>query len=115
MKILVAISGAGAAKSVNSVVRKDGKIHYAGLVFPDFDKPIVLKSGKHKRAVLAKKGKFFKLVRYGRVGYEDFTTHKDKERRDRFRARFRGILTKEGKPAYKDKWTAAHWAYYDLW
>lgn len=113
MKILLSLSTDGI--SVNSIKREGKYLVYRGLKFTDFDKPIKLKSGKHKRAVLAKKGNKVKLVRYGRVGYEDFTTHKDEDRRQRFRARFRGILKKDGKPAYKDKWQAAYWAYNDLW
>jgi hypothetical protein len=103
------------SKSVNSIQRNGKHIEYNGLLFPDFDKPIEINDKRYKRAVLARKGNEFKLIRYGHVDYEDFTTHKDPERRDRFRKRFRGILKSDGKPAYKDKWQAAYWAYNDLW
>lgn len=102
--------------SVDRVEVRGKKLVYRGLEFSDWDKPIVLDDNtRYKRAVLARKGKFFKLIRYGNKDYEDFTTHKDEARRERFRTRFRGILKKDGKPAYRDKWQAAYWAYYDLW
>lgn len=113
MKILISLSNEGIP--VDSVEKKGKKLIYRGLEFPGFDKPIELKQGPHKRAVLAKKGNKFKLIKYGRKGYSDYTIHKDKERRERFRTRFRGIMKKDGKPAYKDKWQAAYWAYNDLW
>lgn len=113
MKVLISLCADGI--SIDKVEKRGKKLIYNGLEFPGFDKPIVLKTGKKKRAVLAKKGNKFKLIKYGLKGASDFTIHKDEERRQRFRSRFRGIMTKEGKPAYKDKWQAAYWAYNDLW
>lgn len=110
IKLLCSVSA-----SVDTIERKEGKLIYKGMTFDDFDKPIKIVDKRYKRAVLARKGNEFKLIRYGHVDYEDFTTHKDPERRDRFRKRFRGILKSNGKPAYKDKWQAAYWAYNDLW
>jgi predicted N-acyltransferase len=110
MKILVSL-----CTSVDSIQKENGKLVYKGMTFIDFDKPIEIKDKRYKRAVLARKGNNFKLIKYGHVDYEDFTTHKDPERRENFRKRFRGILKSNGKPAYKDKWQAAYWAYNDLW
>lgn len=103
------------AVNIDRVEKSGSSLIYKGMTFKDFDKPIVIDDKRYKRAVLARKGNEFKLIRYGHVDYEDFTTHKDPERRDRFRKRFRGILKSDGKPAYKDKWQAAYWAYNDLW
>lgn len=103
------------AVNIDLVEKSGSSIIYNGMTFKDFDKPIVIKDKRYKRAVLARKGNEFKLIRYGHVDYEDFTTHKDPERRERFRKRFRGILKSDGKPAYKDKWQPAYWAYNDLW
>jgi hypothetical protein len=51
-----------------------------------------------------------KNIHYGDKRYEDFTQHKDKKRRESFRARHKcDELTK------KDKATAKWWACEDLW
>lgn len=115
MKVACRFVFSSTSASVSSVERVGKKLVYRGLEFSDFDKPIKINHKRYKRAVLAKKGNEFKLIRYGHVDYEDFTTHKDPKRRENFRKRFRGILTADGKPAYKDKWQAAYWAYNDLW
>ncbi len=47
-------------------------------------------------------------VHFGQKGYADYTGHRDKERRDRFR-------TRNAQWATADKWTPAHLAYYVLW
>jgi hypothetical protein len=54
-------------------------------------------------------------IHFGARGYSDFLDHKDEERRQRYRARARGALLKNGKPAYKDKNQPAFYSYYILW
>lgn len=49
-----------------------------------------------------------RIVHYGAVGYEDYTEHRDKERRKSFRARHKCS-------EQKDKLSAAYWACKDLW
>jgi hypothetical protein len=45
----------------------------------------------------------------------DFTKHKDPKRRASYQARHKAIKDKSGKPAYKNKLSAAYWAMNDLW
>ena len=114
MKILVSLATTG--QPLEKVEKENGKLKYRGMTFPGWNKPIDNPTNsRHKRCVLAKKGNQFKLVKYGHKDYEDYTTHKDKKRRDNYRKRHMGIKTKDGKLAYKDKFQAAYWALNDLW
>jgi hypothetical protein len=98
------------------VKRDGGKLVYRGHEFPGFNKPVKAPSGaKQKKMVLAKKGDEVKLVRYGLRGMEDFTQHKDPERRKNYLARSAGIKDKSGKPTKDDVFSANHWARKDLW
>jgi hypothetical protein len=56
-----------------------------------------------------------KWIHFGAIGYDDFTIHKDKDRRKNYRARASGIKNKEGKLTYKIKTSANFWAYNILW
>ena len=67
---------------------------------------------RYKKFVVTYNGK---KIHFGDIRYEDYTMHKDKARRDRYRARHKKILLKNGKPAYKDKNTASYWSYHLLW
>jgi hypothetical protein len=49
-----------------------------------------------------------KMVHFGANGYADYTAHKDKERRKRFR-------TRNHKWASSPKWSPAWLSYYLLW
>jgi hypothetical protein len=112
--LLVLASSEGV--DISKAERDGSKVKYRGFTFPGFNKPIKNTTGsRHKMIVLAKKGKRMKLIKFGHKKYEDFTTHKDKERRKRYRDRHRGVLTKDGKPAYKDKFQAAYWSWHVLW
>ena len=68
-----------------------------------------------------KKGKKYdviyngKVVSFGHSKYQDFTQHKDKERRDRYRARHSKIKLKDGRLAYRVKGTPAYFSWYLLW
>jgi hypothetical protein len=54
-------------------------------------------------------------VHFGAAGYEDFTIHRDKQRRSRYRARHSKVLTEAGTPAYKLKTSPAYWSWHLLW
>jgi len=49
-----------------------------------------------------------KMVHFGAIGYADYTAHKDKERRKRFR-------TRNQKWASSPKWSSSWLSYYLLW
>lgn len=63
---------------------------------------------KHKKVVKSCHNGEEKIIRYGARGYEDYTQHKDPERRANFRAR-------HNCDSVKDKNTARYWACEDLW
>lgn len=54
-------------------------------------------------------GSNHKVTHFGAEGYEDYTIHKDKERRDRYRARHEKDLDT------KDPTRAGYLSYYLLW
>lgn len=62
--------------------------------------------GKHKWIAYFEDGR---KTRFGAVGYEDYTQHKDKERRERYRSRHEKDL-KTGDP-----YRAGFLSYYILW
>lgn len=68
-----------------------------------------------------KKGKKYdviykgKIVSFGSKGMSDYTIHKDKERRNRYRARHSKIKLKDGRLAYKVKGTPAFFSWHILW
>jgi hypothetical protein len=98
------------------IKRLDGKINYQGHEFPGFNKPIdAPKGAKQKKMVLAKKGDEVKLVRFGLRGMQDFTQHKDPERRKNYLARSAGIKGKGGKLTKDDPFSANYWARKVLW
>lgn len=100
----------------SSVKRVNGKLQYRGHEFDGFNKPKEAPEGsKHKKIVLAKKGDEVKLVGYGLRGYEDFTQHKDPQRRENYLKRSGGIRDKDGKLTKDDAFSANHWARKDLW
>lgn len=100
----------------SNVKREDGKLVYRGKEFPGFNKPVAAPSGdKHKKMVLAKKGDEVKLVKFGLRGMEDYTQHRDPERRKNYLARSAGIKDKNGNPTKDDVFSANHWARKVLW
>jgi hypothetical protein len=56
-----------------------------------------------------------KTIHFGARDYSDYLEHEDKDRRERYRARARGILLANGTPAYLDKNQPAYYAYKILW
>lgn len=65
--------------------------------------------------VLAEKNGETKLIHFGYVGMEDFTTHCDENRRKNYLARSGGILNKESDLTKDDIFSANYWARKILW
>lgn len=100
----------------SNIKREGGKLQYRGHEFEGFNKPKEAPKGdKHKKVVLAKKGDEVKLVKFGLRGMEDFTQHKDPERRKNYLARSAGIKDKSGKPTKDDKFSPNFWSRKVLW
>ena len=70
------------------------------------DVDLYLSSSKHKKYMIFNEDG--KKVHFGSILYQDYTKHKNKQRRDNFRNRNR-----RWKDA--DKFTPAHLSYYLLW
>lgn len=84
------------------------------------------KSGnkKYKAEVFDLSGKRVATAKFGdrryqqykdRIGYYSDLDHNDKKRRDRYRKRHEGILTKDGVPAYKKEFSSSFFSYWFLW
>jgi len=56
-----------------------------------------------------------KRINFGAAGMSDFTIHKDKARRERYRARHSKIKLKDGRLAYKVKESPSYWSWNLLW
>jgi len=56
-----------------------------------------------------------KWIHFGAKGMSDFTIHKDKERRKRYRARHGKIKLKDGRSAYTVKTSPSYWSWHLLW
>jgi hypothetical protein len=67
------------------------------------------KNKKYKAIFYDDKGKKIKTSQFGDVRYQDYTMHKDKKRRDKYRQRHEGNLKKT---SYM---SPAHLSYYLLW
>ena len=67
---------------------------------------------KGKKYYVIYKGK---KINFGAKGMSDYTIHKDKARRDRYRARHSKIKLKDGRFAYKVKESPAFWSWTILW
>ncbi len=78
-------------------------------------KPFKSKAKNKKYSVYVMKDGKKKLIHFGDSRYEDFTQHKDKERRKSYLKRARGIKNKKGELTYKDKNTANYWSIKLLW
>lgn len=99
-----------------SVKREGRGLQYRGHQFPGFNKPVNAPSGdSHKKMVLAKKGDQVKLVKFGLRGMQDYTQHKDPERRANYLARSGGIRNKSGELTKNDPFSANYWARKVLW
>lgn len=78
-------------------------------------KPFKSKAKNKKFSVYVMKDGKKKLIHFGDTRYEDFTQHKDKERRKSYLKRAKGIKNKKGELTYKDKNTANYWSVKLLW
>lgn len=67
---------------------------------------------KNKKWVVTYRGK---EIHFGDTRYDDFTVHKEPERRERYLKRAKGIRDKEGRLTHKDKNSANFWAINLLW
>jgi hypothetical protein len=93
------------------IVESKNEIEYRGELFPGYNKPKRYKgAGKYKFRVLAKDDDKIKIVNFGHSDYEDYTQHKDKDRRSSFRKRHKCDPVKN-----LDKTTARYWACQYLW
>jgi len=54
-------------------------------------------------------------IHFGAAGMSDFTIHKDKERRARYRARHGKIKLQNGRLAYTVPTSPAYWSWRILW
>ena len=54
-------------------------------------------------------------IHFGSLLYDDFTSHNDPVRRASYRRRHKGILLRDGRPAYTVKSQPSYWAYHLLW
>ena len=71
---------------------------------------------KHKKwMVVMNKGGKKRTIHFGDDRYQDYTQHKDKERRKNYRARASKIKNKGGKLTIRDPFTPNALAYYVLW
>ena len=68
-----------------------------------------------KLVVKATRGNQSKIVHFGQIGYDDYTAHKDKDRRRRYLARASKIRNKRGKLTKNDIFSPNHWAIKILW
>ena len=90
-------------------------VEYDGRKFPAYNEPIKSDQKDKKMMVLVKKGDKIKLVHFGHPDYEDYTQHKDKERRANYLKRSAGIRDKQGKLTMNDPFSPNYWARKVLW
>ena len=83
-------------------------------------------TGSHKYKVTIERNGSKKTVQFGNKNQQQYfdntplklyshLDHKDEERRKRYRERHSKILTKEGVPAYRVKYSPAWFSYNFLW
>ena len=73
--------------------------------------------GVYKKSVYVKNSKTGKpkIIHFGNKNYQDYTQHKDKERRKNYLARSYGIKNKQGKRTALNKNSKNYWARKILW
>jgi len=67
---------------------------------------------KHKKFAVFYRDKW---IHFGDNRYDDFTVHRDEDRRSNYIARASGIVDKYGRKTYKLKTSPNFWAYHLLW
>lgn len=90
-------------------------VEYDGRTFPGYNQPVKSDRKGKKMMVLVKKGDRVKLVHFGQKGYQDYTQHRDKERRKNYLQRSAGIRGKDGKLTKDDPFSPNYWARRELW
>ena len=75
-------------------------------------KPIKSTNKNKKMMVLTPKGK---IIHFGQIGYEDFTQHKDKKRKENYCKRSAGIKDKQGNLTKNNKESANYYSRKFLW
>ena len=83
--------------------------------FPWYNKPIKSSRPEKKKMVLAKKWDEVKLVHFWDSSMQDYTQHKDPERRNSYLLRSAGIKNKKWKMTKDDKFSANHRSRKSLW
>lgn len=78
-------------------------------------KPMLSWLPTKKMVVLAEKDGKQKVVHFGHIDYEDYTTHCDDDRRKRYLQRSGGILDGSNKLTKDDVFSANYWARKILW
>tara|TARA_R110001606_G_scaffold90692_5_gene202584 strand:- start:4031 stop:4294 length:264 start_codon:yes stop_codon:yes gene_type:complete len=78
-------------------------------------KPFASKAKNKKFSVYVMKEGKKKLINFGDSRYEDFTQHKDPERRRRYLIRAKKITNKNGELTWKIKNTPNYWSVHYLW
>jgi hypothetical protein len=78
-------------------------------------KPFTSKAKNKKFSVYVMKEGKKKLINFGDSRYEDFTQHKDPERRRRYLIRAKKITNKKGQLTWKLKDTPNYWSVHYLW
>lgn len=105
----------GARRGAQERSTKTASVEYRGVTFPGYNKPIPSNRKGKKKMVLVRRGNRVKLVHFGQKGYEDYTQHKDKARRENYLKRSGGIRGKGGKLTANDPFSANYWARKELW
>jgi hypothetical protein len=72
------------------------------------------KKGKKGKVFVMKNG-VKRLIHFGDSNMQDFTQHKDLERRKSYLARSKGIKDKDGKLTYNNKNSPNYWSRKVLW
>ena len=78
-------------------------------------KPVKSWRKNKKFAVLVVKGSREEVIHFGDVRYEDYTQHKDKERRKNYLQRSAGIKDKQGNLTKDDIFSPNYWSRKVLW
>jgi hypothetical protein len=113
----VALAASGlirAKRKLADLPKKDGKVEYLGKWWVP-DEPVKSDRAGKKMMVLAVDEGEVALIHFGDASMDDFTTHKDKDRRDNFYKRFATTKSSRGKLALKDKFSPLYWSAKILW
>lgn len=119
--------------TIRNGVVKTGGAKYESFKLPSLPKGIKFQKGPGKykyTALVPMPDNKIKTVHFGHRDYQHYKDsvpkslggklwsrldHKDKDRRKRYRTRHKGVLNKDGRPAYKVRYTPAWFSYYWLW